>query len=1040
MNELQEEVQRYRSIMSWSREVIYEYVYAEDTAYCYGSFQGISKEEISKPQIFAHFEDNLKDGGKVYLADVPKVRFFLEGKLTGPIEIRYRYKNNAYTWLSVSGRIYYDSDENPIKLIGKIEDISLEKQQEQSLLEKTERDKVTNFNTWNVGLKMLDRETDSGNPDYRPTIIYIHITNLDVIAHDMGMIIGDAVISRIAAAIRSITKDGDVRIRVAYSSFVIMVKGMKQGGNEEFDNEFKMRLKSIYKGIGEKFELNYTIRFCRTLVELFDVMPAEEKFSGNDAISRSNGISGSDEITTFTFNLLERAADFDSAIQLVLERICVEFSVDSIHIVSRDTTTSQEVINCIHEVEMKPREGFGSILGMKFQLEHSDAEATAGALGEDDCAVLTPELYDSFSPMLQRCTTRDANMMYSSIRSENTIWGFIIYERFDSTDKWTREDKDKLNEITSIIGSYILRDVANRASAAKSNFLSSMSHEIRTPMNAIKGFSELILSDKNISEKTKKYASDIRQASNNLISIVNEILDFSKIESGKFEIIEDKYSMSSLLYDVTALIGMRLIDTPIAFKVNIDPDLPEDMYGDSTRIRQLFVNILGNSVKYTEKGEIELKVSWDAPMKGNDDKGNLFVSVRDTGIGIRQEDIGKLFDSFTQVDTKRNKGIQGTGLGLAVCRSLLQLMNGQINVSSEYGKGSMFTFCVPQKPLSTQKCTFIYGQSGKEHDDGLEIPFIAPSAKIMVVDDNKVNLEVAKGLIEKYGIQVVIASSGYEALDKIKENPNMDVIFMDHMMPMMDGIETTKVIRELPDEWTKKVPIVALTANAIKGVETQFYNAGMDAFLSKPIEIKKLESILEELLPKEKQEEVPPDYGIDKNDDNDEGPDKKVILRGILKGIDFESGIENCQGDVKSYLGLLDAFVGQDQLGTSDAQLEERDIMNYRITVHALKSSARYIGAGELSDWAKHLEDLAKDEKVDEILKDHEKLRLLYRPVFESAREALDVCTEKKPNRSASSDADTQKLIDALETIAKQLDNFDYDAAADTARDVLDSL
>ena len=426
-------------------------------------------------------------------------------------------------------------------------------------------------------------------------------------------------------------------------------------------------------------------------------------------------------------------------------------------------------------------------------------------------------------------------MMYSSIRSENTIWGFIIYERFDATDKWTREDKDKLNEITSIIGSYILRDVANRASAAKSNFLSSMSHEIRTPMNAIKGFSELILSDKNISEKIKKYASDIRQASNNLISIVNEILDFSKIESGKFEIIEDKYSMSSLLYDVTALIGMRVIDTPIAFKVNIDPDLPEEMYGDETRIRQLFVNILGNSVKYTEKGEIELKVSWDAPMMGNDDKGNLFVSVRDTGIGIRQEDIGKLFDSFTQVDTRRNKGIQGTGLGLAVCRSLLQLMNGQINVSSEYGKGSVFTFCVPQKPLSTQKCTFIYGQSGKEHDDGLEIPFIAPSAKIMVVDDNKVNLEVAKGLIEKYGIQVVIASSGYEALDKIKENPNMDVIFMDHMMPMMDGIETTKVIRELPDEWTKKVPIVALTANAIKGVETQFYNAGMDAFLSKPI-------------------------------------------------------------------------------------------------------------------------------------------------------------------------------------------------------------
>ena len=1039
INELQEEVQRYRSIMSWSHEVIYEYVYAEDTAYCYGNFGGISKEEVSRPKIMAHFENNLKDGGKVYLADVPKVRFFLEGKLTGPIEVRYRLKDNAYTWLSISGRIYYDDNENPVKLIGKINDISLEKQQEQSLLIKTERDKVTNFNTWNVGLKMLDQETDSGNSEYRSTIVYIHITNLDVISHDLGVVIGDAVISRIAAAIRSLTKDGDVRIRVAYSSFVLLVKEMSIGGREEFEARFKKRLKSIYKGIGQKFELNYVIHFCTTLVGLFDIMPAEEKFSGNDAISRSNGISGSDEITTFAFNLLERAADFNSAIQLVLERICVELSIDSIHIISRDTTTSQEVINCIYEVELRPREGFGSILGKKFQLEHSDAEATVGALGENDCAVLTPELYDSFSPGLQRCTTRDANMLYSSIRAENAVWGFIIYERYDTTNKWTRDDKDKLNEITSIIGSYILRDVANRASAAKSNFLSSMSHEIRTPMNAIKGFSELILSDKNISEKTKKYASDIRQASNNLISIVNEILDFSKIESGKFEIIEDKYSMSSLLYDVTALIGMRLIDTPIEFIVNIDPNLPEEMYGDATRIRQIFVNILGNSVKYTERGEIELKVSWDAPMMGAEDKGNLFVTVRDTGIGIRKEDIDKLFDSFTQVDTKRNKGITGTGLGLAVCKNLLMLMDGQINVSSEYGKGSVFSFYLPQTALSAEKCSFIYGQSGKEHDDGLEISFIAPNAHALVVDDNKVNLEVARGLIEKYGIKVNTATSGREAIDFIKENSGLDIIFMDHMMPMMDGIETTKIIRELPEEWTKKIPIVALTANAIKGVENLFFNVGMNAFLSKPIEIKKLESILEEFLPKDKQEEVPPDYGLEK-EENSEEKDKKILLKAILRGIDFESGIGNCQGDVKSYLGLLDAFVGQNQFGTSDAQLEERDIKNYRITVHALKSSARYIGAMELSDMAKHLEDLAKDEKVDEILVDHPKLKKLYEPVFESAKEALERCIEKKPSHTGGADADTQKLIDALETIAKQLDNFDYDAAADTVNEVLDSL
>jgi signal transduction histidine kinase/CheY-like chemotaxis protein len=399
---------------------------------------------------------------------------------------------------------------------------------------------------------------------------------------------------------------------------------------------------------------------------------------------------------------------------------------------------------------------------------------------------------------------------------------FIMYNTIENPDMKMIEQLE------------IAKEQADKANNAKTDFLSNMSHEIRTPLNAIVGFSES-LKDEQIPNSAREQVDDIIMASNNLLDIVNGILDISKIEANKLEIINKEYDIKSVLDELIALSKARIGDKGIDFRVNIDPTLPRVLYGDNVRLKQVILNILTNAIKYTKEGFVDFTVS--SVIK--DDICRLIVSVEDSGIGIKEESIPKLFSKFERLDVEKEITIEGTGLGLAITKKLIELMNGTIVVQSVYGKGSKFTVSIDQRIISV------------EPKEVVSSPFTeskiidAHGARILVVDDNALNIKVASVLLNKYHFNIDEAGSGYECLNKINNGEKYDLIFLDDMMPKMSGKETLTKLRKMENF---KTPVIVLTANAITGMKEEYLNAGFDDYLSKPIDKSELERVIKKYL------------------------------------------------------------------------------------------------------------------------------------------------------------------------------------------------
>jgi signal transduction histidine kinase/CheY-like chemotaxis protein len=423
------------------------------------------------------------------------------------------------------------------------------------------------------------------------------------------------------------------------------------------------------------------------------------------------------------------------------------------------------------------------------------------------------------------------------------------------------------------------RKKAEAASRAKSLFLANTSHEIRTPLNAILGMSELALRE-DLGPAARDHVENIRQAGKSLLFIVNDILDFSKIEAGKLDIINREYYFSSLLNDCLSIMKTRIMEKPIVFTVDVEKTIPAVLIGAEDRVRQIVINLLSNAVKYTEEGTITFSVKAERQnaLDGGQNRMMLYFIVSDTGCGIQEENIDSVFTAFSRFDTHKKKHIEGTGLGLSISRKLCRMMDGDITVRSVYGKGSVFTAFIPhgvadETPFgSAPEAVSKAGQSVYER---VEVRWIAPTAKILIVDDIVTNLKVARGLLAPFECEIDLCTNGAQAVSMVK-NETYDLVFMDHMMPEMDGIEVTAAIRAWEEARQNepqptgenpaagRIPIIALTANALSGMHEMFLAKGFDGYLAKPIDIKSLNTIMEKWIPVEKRENKPATGGINR--------------------------------------------------------------------------------------------------------------------------------------------------------------------------------
>lgn len=532
--------------------------------------------------------------------------------------------------------------------------------------------------------------------------------------------------------------------------------------------------------------------------------------------------------------------------------------------------------------------------------------------------------------------------------------------------------------------------IAEKANLAKSDFLANMSHEIRTPINAVIGMNEMILRE-NKDENIRVYASNIQSASQTLLALINDILDFSKIEAGKMQIVLSNYKLASLIYDVSSMILLRSQSKKLEYKVEVDETLPSVLYGDEMRIRQILLNLLNNALKYTKRGSVTFRIN--GVNRENSDIYDVCFEVKDTGIGIKEEDMGKLFRQFERLDLKQNRNVEGTGLGLAITYLLVQNLQGKIEVESSYGKGTLFRVYIPQKIADREPIGKFSLKEVQHKEKKYRERFVASKAKILIVDDNEMNLFVIKNLLKKTQIQITTCISGEEAIKKT-EKEYFDIVFLDHMMPGKDGVETLNDIRLSESNLCRNVPIIVLTANALADAKKEYLEVGFDDYLSKPVDGELLEAMIlkylcaqgVEIQTAEEKEEDMEQYVkekvIDSKEDND--ADVEVFL-------DEEKGLKYCAGMKEMYEEMLQMFcdLSQEKIQGIEEAFITKDWKNYIILVHALKATSLSIGGCRLSELAKELELAGKNEEFSVILEKHKQVIVLYKQTVELAKQYL---------------------------------------------------
>ncbi|MCL1815296.1 MAG: ATP-binding protein [Treponema sp.] len=655
------------------------------------------------------------------------------------------------------------------------------------------------------------------------------------------------------------------------------------------------------------------------------------------------------------------------------------------------------------------------------------------------------------------------------------FWGLIGYDDCHNKRVFSENEQAILRSGGAIITSAIQRreitmnlqttagqlksalERAGDANRAKSEFLANMSHEMRTPLNAILGFSELTLRTGGMNKAANENLEKIYNAGTTLLSTVNDILDISKIEAGKLELVLVEYGVPGLINDTVTQNILRIGEKPIQFVLNIEENLPLSLYGDELRVKQILNNLLSNAFKYTREGTVEL----DMHCKRADKIVWMYISVRDTGIGICQEDLDNLFMDYSQMNVESHRMIEGTGLGLSITKRLAELMGGSITVESECGKGSVFSVKLRQEMVtgeiigpdvadSLQKFRF----SGNKHEQNSRLKRISlPYARVLVVDDNITNLDVAKGLLKLYGMKVDCVTSGQDAIDAIRlEKQRYNAVFMDHMMPEMDGIEAAGIIRNIGTEYAKNVPIIALTANAIIGNEEMFLSKGFQSFVSKPIETSRLDDVVWEWVRDKNREntltkisiggQAFPDIrsGQERRDASDrrEGIDRRTKKWEIVE-LDIQKGINRFDGNEELFFNILRSYaVNTLPLLETIKGVNQDNLADYAITVHGIKGSSHGIYADAIGAMAEALEKAAKAGDFDFVNANNPAFLEALRKLVADITEALsdDAAMEGRQKKDKPGLELLSRLLGAcknydiekLNAVMAEIESFEYES------------
>jgi len=609
---------------------------------------------------------------------------------------------------------------------------------------------------------------------------------------------------------------------------------------------------------------------------------------------------------------------------------------------------------------------------------------------------------------------------------------------------------------------------AEEANATKGKFLANMSHELRTPINTILGMNEMILRESDDSA-TRERSMDIKSAAQILLGLINDVLDFSKIESGMLAIVPAEYSLVALIRDLALLSENRARSKSLDFEMEIQPDLPIGLYGDDVRIQQVMTNLLTNAVKYTPAGSVTLRLTgtWTG-----EDTIVLHCEVSDTGMGIKEEDMSKLFVPYLRVDEDRNRKTEGSGLGLSIIINLLRLMGSELKVNSVYGEGSTFYFDLEQRVVDREPV----GDIHKRLEDCVReyeyrVACYAPRARVLVVDDNSMNRRVFTNLLRQTKIQVTAASSGKKCLELVRKE-HFDLIFMDHLMPEMDGVETLQNLRKLENNLCRDTPVIALTANAFSGAQEKYTSLGFDAFLAKPINTEKLEGMLLAMLPQEYLEKPPAGAS---QPPTQRSPDAALDKLPVIEGVDWDYALFH-MGDVELLMDIMRGFIqGIDgeirELDALSRQLEtEEGLLRYRTQVHTLKSTAATVGVLPVSELARVLERAAREEDrerirdltpllLEELERTRERLGPLAGPaetaeelpeggaqlpelleMLRAAMDEMDIASADSVMSAIKGFSYAPEVQEGVERLAGLVTELDFDGAGEAMADLLSRL